>query len=183
MTGLHRGPRSHLFRAIGPDPAAMKGLTMNHMKPATISKPGAVSYAMATHECLDLIRSEPVGRICVLEHGFPIVFPVNYRVADEDGVLRIVMRTAPETAIGRHRGCASLQVDDITLDAGHAWSVIVRGQLRPLLGDVGSIDPEPLVQTGRSRWMVLDVGAISGRRFVVRRDGGDFAVDWQVEPA
>ena len=127
---------------------------MNHMKPATIPKPGAVSYAIATHECVDLIRSEPVGRICVLEHGFPIAFPVNYRVADENGVLRIVMRTAPETAIGRHRGCASLQVDQIALDAGHAWSVIVRGQLRPLLGDVGSVDPEPLVPTIRTDELV-----------------------------
>lgn len=147
------------------------------MDGAHASSRGAESFEIPRHECLELIRREPVGRICVLEHGFPIAFPVNYKITDDGN---IVMRTAPETAIGRHRGSASLQVDRVDLDAGHAWSVIVRGQLRQLLGETDPVDPEPLVRTGRTRWMMLDIGAISGRRFVVRRVG-DFAVEWQME--
>jgi hypothetical protein len=153
------------------------------MSSTTTPTPGAVSYGIMRSECLDLLRSEPVGRICVLEHGFPVAFPVNYKLDDEGDKLRIVMRTAPETAIGRHRGSASLAVDRIALDDGRAWSVIVRGQLRPLLGTPGSVDPDPLLKTGRSCWMTLDIEAVSGRRFVVRRDAGEFAVEWQVEPA
>jgi hypothetical protein len=153
------------------------------MSPTSTATPGAASSEIVRSECLDLLRSEPVGRICVLEHGFPIAFPVNYKLVDDDGEIRIVVRTAPDTTIGRYRGNVSLEVDRIALDAGRAWSVIVRGQLRRLLGAPGSVDPEPLLKTGRSCWMTLDVEAISGRRFVVRRDAGEFAVEWQVEPA
>jgi len=156
---------------------------MTGVSATTTPAAGAASYEMTRTECLDLLRSEPVGRICVLEHGFPIAFPVNYKIVDDDGDLRIVLRTAPDTTIGRYRGSASLQVDRIALDAGRAWSVIVRGQLRPLLGALGSVDPEPLLKTGRSFWMTLHVEAVSGRRFVVQRDAGEFAVEWQVEPA
>lgn len=153
------------------------------MSSTTTPTPGAASYEIMRAECLDLLQSEPVGRICVLEHGFPIAFPVNYKLDDEGDTLRIVVRTAPDTTIGRYRGSASLEVDRIDLDAGRAWSVIVRGQLRQLLGATGSVDPEPLLKTGRSCWMTLDIEAVSGRRFVVRRDAGEFAVEWQVEPA
>ena len=145
-----------------------------------MSNPGAVSVEVPRHECLDLIRGEPVGRICILEHGVPIAFPVNYKVTGEGGDVAIVLRTAPETGIGRYQGNASLEVDRIDLDAGRAWSVIVRGQLRPVLGEPAPIDPEPLLRTGRTRWMTLDVSAVSGRRFLVRRDD-EFAVEWQVE--
>jgi hypothetical protein len=145
-----------------------------------MSHPGATSFEIPRHECLDLIRGEPVGRICILENGVPLAFPVNYKVTVEGNDLGIVMRTAPETTIGHSHGAASLEVDRIDLDAGRAWSVIVRGQLRPLLGEPGPVDPEPILRTGRTRWMMLDVSAVSGRRFVVRRDG-DFAVEWQME--
>ena len=152
------------------------------MNAPPVSNPGAVSFEIPRHECLDLIGREPVGRICVLEHGVPITFPINYKLTGEGNELGVVIRTAAETAIGRYRGAASLEVDRIDLDVGRAWSVIVRGQLRPVLGESSPVDPEPILQTGRSRWMMLDVSAISGRRFVVHR-GSDFAVEWQVEPA
>lgn len=142
-----------------------------------VSNPRAATFEIPRHECLDLVRSGPVGRICILERDIPISFPINYKVTDDGD---IVMRTAPETAIGRYRGNASLEVDQIDLDDGRAWSVIVRGQLRPLLGEISPIDPEPLLQTGRTRWMILDGGEISGRRFVVHR-AKDFAVEWQME--
>lgn len=138
---------------------------------------GAASYEISLHESLDLIRAEPVGRICILEQGMPIAFPVNYKVT---GGGDVVMRTAPETAIGRYQGSACLEVDRIDLDRGVAWSVIVRGRLRPMLGEVGDVDPEPMLETGRTRWMMLDVNGVSGRRFVVSQ-GRDFAVDWQLE--
>jgi hypothetical protein len=153
-----------------------------HQSAATTPTPGAASFEITRAECLDLLRSEPVGRICVLEQGFPTAFPVNYKIVVDDGDLRIVVRTAPDTVIGRHRGNASLEVDRIALESGRAWSVIAQGQLRQLLGPIGAIDPEPWLKTGRSRWLVLDVVAVSGRRFLVRRDVGEFTVEWQVEP-
>lgn len=144
---------------------------------------GASTFELTSRESLDRIREEPVGRICILEHGFPIAFPVNYRVAGDPPECRVVMRTAPGTAIGRYHGSASLEVDDIDLGSGRAWSVIVRGQLRPMLEEDPPADPRPLVTAGRTRWMMLTADVISGRRFVVRCGRDEFTVDWQREPS
>ena len=144
---------------------------------------GASTFELTSWESLDRIREQPVGRICILEHGVPIAFPVNYRVAGDPPECRIVMRTAPATAVGRYDGSASLEVDDIDLGSGRAWSVIVRGQLRPMLGEDPPADPRPLVTAGRTRWMMLTADVISGRRFVVRRGRDEFTVDWQSEPS
>ena len=142
----------------------------------------AARYEMSSWECLDRIRLEPVGRICINEFGYPLAFPINYRVIAESPVhCRIVMRTAPDTGIGRYHGRASLEVDRIELESGRAWSVIVRGDLQPMLGISEVVDPDPLIKTGRTRWMVLNGTAISGRRFVSRPTSDRFEVDWQAE--
>lgn len=140
----------------------------------------ATPHEMPVHACLDRLRAESIGRICVVDRDFPLAFPMTYRVLGEHPDVRIVMRTAPETAIGRHHGNASLEVDHIDLAGGRAWSVIVRGTLRPLHGDVAPVDPEPLISTGRDRWMMLDVTAISGRTFEIDARPGHAEVDWRV---
>ena len=37
-------------------------------------------------ECLNLLESNEVGRIAVIHDGAPVVFPVNYRLADHENV-------------------------------------------------------------------------------------------------
>jgi hypothetical protein len=129
---------------------------------------------------MDRLRARAVGRVCIIEHGCPLAIPINYRVVGDGTEARIVIVTAPDTMLGRYEGPGSLEVDEIDLDKGSAWSVIVRGVLTREAGQNGLPDPKPLLTEGRHRWITLRVSAVSGRRFNVRTATDGLAVDWQL---
>jgi len=126
-----------------------------------------------------LANRQTVGRLCIVEHGYPLAFPVNYRLVHTDGADSIVVRASPRAAIGTYEGPASFEVDQIDVDRASAWSVIVRGTLRYSRSDDQLPDTDPLVTEGRYRWKVLEVSAVSGRRFSGTLQSGSFSVDWQ----
>jgi len=142
---------------------------------------GASATTMTREESLQRLHREAVGRVCIEVDDYPVAFPVNYVVDDSTGGNRIVIRTAPDSVIGSYRGLASLEVDRIDLAAGRAWSVIVLGELAPIVGRPPNQDPRPFVSDQRTRWMELDIGPVSGRRFVADTPG--FVVEWQLEPS
>jgi len=138
-------------------------------------------YELSTWESMDLLGTSGIGRLCIIEQGFPLAVPVNYRIDGESvGAQTVVVRTAPTTLIGRYEGPASLEVDEIDVDGGTAWSVIVRGTLRRVLGRHELPDPKPLLSEGRLQWMSMPVGAVSGRRFRLEAGEDRFAVEWQM---
>jgi len=126
-----------------------------------------------------LLTSESVGRLCIIDHGFPLAFPVNYHVVQDAAGDRVVFRTSPDTSLARYEGPSSLEVDSISADHQQAWSVIVHGRLHRSLGEEDLPDPHPLVREQRSQWLVLDVSAVSGRRFEGTPATDQFSVDWQ----
>ncbi len=130
-------------------------------------------------ESYELLGSETVGRLCVIEREYPLAFPLNFRIVRKLDETRIVMRTAAHTAVARYEGPASLEVDRIDDADRTAWSVIVRGTLRRVIGQHELPDPHPLVTEGRHQWMVLEVTAISGRRFTSKPATDGFSVEWQ----
>jgi hypothetical protein len=85
--------------------------------------------------------------------------------------------------LARYEGPSSFEIDDIDLDKGVAWSVIVRGTLRRVAGSYELPDPGPLLDEDRTEWMTLEISAISGRRFVVRAAEDGFSVAWQLDPS
>ncbi len=140
---------------------------------------GAVQFDAPLWESVEWLESDTVGRLCVLEFGYPLAFPVNYRLLHVGDEYRIVFRTAPHSVVGRYDGPASLEVDQIDASRLNAWSVIVRGELRGNLTEDDLPDTFPLISDGRHRWKVLDVAWISGRRFTSTPSPGTFAVEWQ----
>jgi hypothetical protein len=119
------------------------------------------------HEALDLLRARDVGRLCVVDGGYPIAVPVNSRLHHDGANPIAVIQTAENTMIARATGNASLEVDDIDLPAGAAWSVIARGALRRAYGDHGLPGTNPVVAADRDQWLTLEIVALSGRRFHV----------------
>lgn len=144
---------------------------------------GTQRFELQTWECIDLVRSQSIGRVCLLDHGFPIALPVNYRLIGTDGQHQLVVRTSPNALIARSEGPASIEIDEIDLDARTAWSVLVRGHMRHVVGAHGLPDPEPWLLDDRHHWMVLDIASITGRRFVGTPSDDGVTVDWQIAPA
>jgi hypothetical protein len=118
--------------------------------------------------CLDLLRIHLVGRIAVVVDGFPIVMPVNYRLVETRDARWIVFRTRPGNEIDRGATNSAFQIDSVDPAHRGGWSVLVRGQLTHLDGDmIGDLadefDPQPWV-SGRQSWLALEASQITGRR-------------------
>jgi uncharacterized protein len=132
-------------------------------------------------ECHRLLCQQRVGRLAIIEGGYPISIPISYRLSGTPSERRIVFRTAPNTTIAQYEGRASLEVDHINEQAKSAWSVIARGTLHRLFDDGTLPDPQPWLIEGRDQWLALDVVAVSGRRFVGLPAGGDSGLQWRFE--
>jgi hypothetical protein len=144
---------------------------------------GARHFEASRWESVAWLESETVGRLCVLDGGYPLAFPINYRLLSDGEACRIVFRTVPRSVVARYEGPASLEVDQIDKSRLNAWSVIVRGELRrAAVDEVDLPDTVPLLTEGRSRWKVLDVISISGRRFSNTTLSDGFSVEWQAVP-
>jgi Pyridoxamine 5'-phosphate oxidase len=142
---------------------------------------GTERFELQAWESASLIRSQHVGRACIVDHGCPIAFPVSYQLVGADDALQVVVRTAPQTLLGRYEGPASLEVDMIDEVAREAWSVIVRGNLRHVTGAHGLPDPGPWMDN-RHHWMVLTASSLSGRRFAGVPSADGYSVDWEMRP-
>lgn len=80
---------------------------------------------ISTTECIELLRTERVGRIGVVVRGHPEMFPVNYALDASDTV---VLRTADgrklAAAVNHH---VVFEVDRFDTSMREGWSVIVHG--------------------------------------------------------
>jgi nitroimidazol reductase NimA-like FMN-containing flavoprotein (pyridoxamine 5'-phosphate oxidase superfamily) len=90
----------------------------------TVDHPGIT--VLETDDCLDLLRTQVVGRLVVSIAEHPDIFPINY-VVDRG---RVVFRTAHGTKMAGAvlgRGVA-FEVDGYVPSTGEAWSVVVKGR-------------------------------------------------------
>jgi hypothetical protein len=139
------------------------------------------AHELPTWECFELLIGRRIGHLCLLDGGYPITIPVNYRVVTGAGAQpQLVVRTTPTSMVGRARGPCALEVDEIDLDHGRAWSVLARGTLVPVHGAHDLPDPVPVVGGSREQWMVVDVAVVSGRRFALGESDDGWSVDWQI---
>ena len=75
---------------------------------------GAIRYHIPRSECIERLAAESVGRLCFIDHGYPLAFPVNYRLVDPRRADRIVFRTSSTALLARYEGPSSLEVDQIS---------------------------------------------------------------------
>jgi nitroimidazol reductase NimA-like FMN-containing flavoprotein (pyridoxamine 5'-phosphate oxidase superfamily) len=80
-------------------------------------------------ECWRLLATQPVGRVAVIVGHYPLVFPVNFAVADKS----ILYRTGSGTKLHSvHRSNVTFEVDEIDLVHRSGWSVMVKGVAQEL---------------------------------------------------
>ena len=138
---------------------------------------------LPTWECYDLVKACTVGRLCFLDGDTPIAYPVSFKLHRTDEASTIVIRTGPGSLMAQYSGPASFEVDDIDVEAHAAWSVLIRGSVRPRLDTAHLPVPDPWIADGRHTWLVLDAVTVSGRRFVGRETGDGYSVEWALDAA
>jgi hypothetical protein len=123
-------------------------------------------------ECLDLLRTVPVGRLGLSMSALPVVLPVSF-VVDED---RVIVRTSAGTKLDAALAGAvvAFEADDYDTATGDAWSVLVRGSSAVV--DEASVHAPP---TDGSIWVsdavdhcvAISTDLVSGRRLRRGRSG------------
>ncbi|HVM07744.1 MAG TPA: pyridoxamine 5'-phosphate oxidase family protein [Acidimicrobiales bacterium] len=119
-------------------------------------------------ECLDLIRTQQVGRIAIVEGGHPLVFPVNYLVDGED----VVFRTGEGTKLHAGNGSpACFEVDVVDAEHRAGWSVMVQGRLEEVVPTDGvlferahALPVDPWADVPKDHLMRVVSRTITGRR-------------------
>jgi nitroimidazol reductase NimA-like FMN-containing flavoprotein (pyridoxamine 5'-phosphate oxidase superfamily) len=135
---------------------------------------------LSPERCIELLSTRAVGRIAVVQDGYPIVVPVNYRVVSEPD-LWLVIRTRHGGVIEQSSARIAFQIDSIDPEQQEGWSVLVRGALRGLTDDSpevrAHIDPHPWLTQERDLWLAIQPLTITGRALHAG------APDWTYHPA
>ncbi|MGD0943578.1 MAG: pyridoxamine 5'-phosphate oxidase family protein [Acidimicrobiales bacterium] len=76
-------------------------------------------------DCLELLRSEPVGRVALTARALPVVLPVNFALLDGE----IVWRSAQGTRLNDASAgfVVAFEVDHYDADHKRGWSVMIQG--------------------------------------------------------
>lgn len=91
------------------------------------------SRVLGTADCLDRMRSTPVGRLAFMTAGAPTVLPVNHGVLGSAVVFRTTSGAKLESAV---RGApVAFEADDWDADTRTGWSVVVSGVLEEVEDD------------------------------------------------
>jgi uncharacterized protein len=140
----------------------------------------ALSVELDRNECIRLLSSHSLGRLCVVENEYPVAFPVNYRVVVDtmDHVI-IVLRARHGSVLDRPKEKVSFQVDGIDPISQTGWSVLARGQLQDALAEEAPgwlqfWNPHPWVGD-RFSWLYIETVLLTGRRLVQVAD------EWALE--
>ena len=126
---------------------------------------------LTTDECLDLLRSQTLGRVAVQIGEAPAILPVNYALLDDD----VVFRTDPGTKLSAAimQTMVAFEVDDRDPVTRAGWSVLIVGYSeqvrdRATLARVDALGLEPWVTEGLDFVVRIRTRTISGRRLPAR---------------
>ena len=138
---------------------------------------GKGSTVLTRPECKRLLAvaasNQEVGRLGVATDQAPVVVPVNFSVRDGHVRARVGPGFVSQAAAGH---LVAFEVDQVDLDSGVAWSVLVRGLATLIesptetqLGDAA----HPLVPEPGDMVMVIRPDILTGRRFDLHRSPSD----------
>ena len=126
---------------------------------------------LPAHECWELLRQAPFGRLALSVQAEPDIFPINFVV--DHGT--IVFRTAEGTkARSSERAAVAFEADGLLNDGGNdgslVWSVVVKGHAAtinetPDLMSTVQLPLHPWEAGRKDRFMRLIPETISGRAF------------------
>lgn len=125
---------------------------------------------LADEECWQFLAKHSIGRIGIVQHGWPMIFPVNYALDGES----VVFRTAPGTKldVASAGGQVAFEVDETfdVLETG--TSVMVHGELhrvtkRSERERLEALGPRTWAPGHRDHFVRVTPVWVSGRRIPV----------------
>lgn len=102
---------------------------------------------LSPEECLDRLRSAPLGRLAFVDDGVPVVLPVNHGLDDTVIVFRTTWGSKLLSV--EESGLVAFEVDGIDEDRQTGWSVVAKGVATIVDDDV---DAARLDQLGLHAW-------------------------------
>jgi len=124
---------------------------------------------LSYQECINLLRTEEVGRLAVVVGHYPQVFCVNYRLDHTIVVFRTHLGTK---LLAANHANVGFEVDHLDRDTRSGWSVLIQGMAE----DVTDFGPsaqnertrglpiEPWAGGDKPRYVRLIPAQITGRR-------------------
>lgn len=125
-------------------------------------------HELDREECVDLLRSQEVGRIAFADDSGPDVLPVNYTIDGDE----ILVATSGYGVIARAATGArvAFEVDEIDSYTQSGWSVVVRGRAEWVDQFDLPPDPEdrpsPWAEGVRTYTLRIRPDIVSGRRLI-----------------
>jgi uncharacterized protein len=119
---------------------------------------------LSEDDCVELLKSQSIGRLALVVDGHIDIFPVNYAV---DGASILFRTNEGRKMRGAGAGEAAFEVDAIEPEAHAGWSVIVHGDPEDVTGTgpPGADTVQPWA--GRKEFLVrIAPRSITGRRVV-----------------
>jgi hypothetical protein len=98
-------------------------------------------------ECLERLRSAPLGRVAFVDTGEPVVFPVNHAIDGVDVVFRTSWGSKLEVA--ESSGVVAYEVDGYDSRNESGWSVVVKGTAQLVYE---TVDTDRYDQLGLRSW-------------------------------
>lgn len=118
--------------------------------------------------CMRLLRASEFGRLALAISGAPEIFPVNYRLVDDQIIIRSA-DGAKVRAVGHTKACFEIDGTDLANCTG--WSVVVKGRLEELdrfdahgLERAEAAGVEPWAGGERPHVLCVHIEQLSGRR-------------------
>lgn len=122
---------------------------------------------LSERACYERLDGNRVGRLAVVDGGYPLVFPVNYVLDGETVVVRVAEGTKLWAARGER---VSLQIDRYDPIQREGWSVLLIGVATEVFPDrdpryahYPSLPLRPWVPGDRSHWLRITPARVSGR--------------------
>jgi len=138
-------------------------------------------------ECWELLDHTTVGRLAVDIAGQPDIFPINF-VVDDRG---IVFRSAAGTKLAGAvlNGVVAFEIDGYQPGDRTAWSVVVKGNARPIermqeLFDAEDLPLFPWLAWDKPNFVRIEPTVVTGRRYHIVDDARpDSSVGWAASEA
>jgi nitroimidazol reductase NimA-like FMN-containing flavoprotein (pyridoxamine 5'-phosphate oxidase superfamily) len=126
---------------------------------------------LTADECLDLLRSQTVGRVALRIGELPTILPVCYTLLEDD----VVFRTDPGSKLSAAvmRMMVAFEVDEIDAESHTGSSVVVTGYVEEVrdaetLRRVDELNLEPWAPEGRDYVVRIHPRTTTGRRLPPR---------------